>query len=329
MHGIMCIFFVIFISLLPDICLASQRILVVHSYHESQKGHVVEMTEGILEALEGANMEIKFFHMDTKRKNNKEWKIEAGIRAQQLVTDFKPHLVITMDDNAQQYFGRDLADRAGAPVVVFSGVNADPGKYGYPAANVTGVLERPNIVESIEFLQKIVPGVNRLLILSDKSPTADSFISYARSLSIPADIIAYEQPETFDQFKDTLKQYQGKVDAIGLYTLRTVARSSTDPGKVTEEELVEYINANHPIPTVAFFDTAAEAGALCGISVSMKEQGYSAGTMAKAILSGKSPQDFKIEPTSKGRIQLNLLTAERLGIQIKHFLIKRADVLVR
>lgn len=329
MHGITCTLSVFLIVLLPNFCSAAQRILVVHSYHESQRGHVVVMTEGILEALEGTDKEIKFFHMDTKRKNSEEWKRAAGQRAKELVEDFNPHLVITMDDNAQEYFGKDLAGRDGAPMVVFAGVNADPKKYGYPAKNVTGVLERTNIVESIEFLQKIVPGVNRLLILTDKSPTTDSFITYAKSLSLPGNIVAYEQPGTFDQFKDILKRYHDKVDAIGLYTLRTIARSNTDPQKVSEKELVEYINAKHPLPTVAFFDTAAKAGALCGITVSMKEQGYAAGVLAKEILSGTAPQDCEIEPTSKGRIQLNLQTAERLGIQIKHLYIKRADVLVR
>lgn len=329
MHGKICTLFILLFALLPNYCSAAQRVLVVHSYHESQRGHVVEMTEGLLEALEGADMEISFFHMDTKRRNTEEWKRAAGQRAKELMEDFNPHLVITMDDNAQEYFGKDLAGQSGAPVVVFGGVNADPGKYGYPAQNVTGVLERTNILESIEFLQKIVPGVDRLLILTDNSPTADSFIVYAKSLALPANIIAYEQPETFDQFKEILKRYHDRVDAIGLYTIRTIARSSAQPGQIPEEELVEYINANHPLPTVAFFDTAAEAGALCGISVSMKEQGYAAGMLAKAILSGKAPQDCKIEPTGKGRIQLNLQTAERLGIQIKHLLIKRADVLVR
>ena len=82
-------------------------------------------------------------------------------------------------------------------------------------------------------------------------------------------------------------------------------------------------------PTVGFFDTAAESGLLCGISVSMKEQGYAAGKIARGILGGRRPGDFPVRPTSNGRIQLNLVAAERLGIMIPYHIIRNAVVVVK
>jgi len=93
--------------------------------------------------------------------------------------------------------------------------------------------------------------------------------------------------------------------------------------------LVNYILENCDVPTVGFYDTAAESGILCGISVSMKEQGYSAGMLARGILEGGVPEDFKIAPTTKGRIQFNLKTAERLNIRIKYHMISRAIEVIR
>lgn len=306
-----------------------KRVLVVHSYHQSQQGHVVEMTEGIEEALSGLGIQVKYYHMDTKRKTSEEWKREAGAQAKAIVTNFEPELVITMDDNAQKYFAKDYAAIPGAPVFVFSGVNKDPKIYGFPAKNVTGVLERPNIIESLEFLKKIVPDAKNILMLSDKSPTTDGFIEYAKSLVMPLNVVAYEQVETFEQWRAIAEKYKDKVDAIGLYVIRTIARYEGMPEKVPETELVAYINKHTKLPTVGFFDSSAQAGILCGISVSMKEQGYAAGELARGILAGNSPDSFAVKPTSKGRIQLNLNTAEYLNINLKHSLIKRADILVR
>lgn len=306
-----------------------KRVLVVHSYHETQKGHVVEMTEGIEEALSGSNVELRYYFMDTKRQTSEEWKREAGVRAKAVVADFKPELVITMDDNAQKYFAKYYAGLPGAPEFVFSGVNKDPGLYGFPANNVTGVLERPNIIESVQFLKKIVPGVKTILILSDQSPTGDAFIEYAKSLDMPLDVIAYEQVNTFAQWQSILEKYKDKVDAIGLYVIRTIVREEGGQEKVPEAELVAYLHNYTGLPTVGFFDSSATAGVLCGISVSMREQGYAAGELARKILGGRSPESFVVKPTSKGRIQLNLQTADFLNIQLRHSLIKHADVLVR
>ncbi|MCP4692692.1 MAG: hypothetical protein GY859_31920 [Desulfobacterales bacterium] len=310
----------------PD---AMKRVLVVHSYHETQEGHVVEMTAGIEEALAESDVLIKYFHMDTKRKKDLEWKKKAGRMAARMMEEFKPVLVITMDDNAQQFFAKNYAGKKDAPIFVFGGVNADPAKYGFPAENVTGVLERPNVRESIELLQKIVPDVKKMVILSDKSPTTDSFCDYSKKLELPVEVLAYEQPRTFAEWKAAIGKYADRVDGFGIYVIRTIQRSREDKTHVHESELMAYLNENYKTPSVGFFDSAARAGVLCGISVSMKEQGYAAAKIAAAILKGARPADFTVAPTSKGRILLNLKTAEKLGVQVRYRIIRNAVEVIK
>lgn len=314
---------------LHPVLAAEPRVLIVHSYHASQKEHVVEMNRGIGAALADLPLEQRFYYMDTKRRTSEEWKKEAGREAGMLMAQFRPQVVITMDDNAQEYFARSHAGAPAPPYFVFGGLNGEPARYGFPAANVTGVLERPIVGESIKLLQKIVPSVNKLLILSDKSETTDAFVAFCKSLSLPATVVAYEQPRTLDEFRAVLENYRGQVDAIGLYVIRTIARSAADPSKVPEQELVGLINGHYRIPTVGFYDSAAESGLLCAISVSMWEQGYEAGLITRGILAGKKPADYPVRSTGKGRIQLNLRTAEQLGLQLPYELIKRAEVVIR
>ena len=319
----------LFLHFLAPVHAATPKILVVHSYHEDQKEHVVEMTKGIEEALDGVACQLRFVHMDTKRKTSEAWKRAAGQQAKLVLADYRPQVVLTMDDNAQQYFARDYAGAPGPPWFVFSGVNAEPGRYGFPAGNVTGVLERPNVVESIELLRKIRPDVKNLLVLADRSETTDPLIAYFKTLTLPVTVVAYEQPVTLEAWHAALERYHSRVDAIALYVVRTIARSATDPTKVPEQELVGMINEQYHLATVGLYDSAAQSGVLCGVSVSMREQGHAAGQIARELLAGKKPADFTVKPTDHGRIQLNLRTAEHLGIQIPYGVIKRADVVIR
>nr|WP_321465260.1 ABC transporter substrate binding protein [uncultured Desulfobulbus sp.] len=304
------------------------KILVVHSYHQDQQEHVVEMDKGIAEALHGVDCQLRSYYMDTKRRTDEAWKRTAGNEAKKIVAQYRPDVVIAMDDNAQKYFARGYAGQPGPPWFVFSGVNKDPGEYGYPAVNVTGVLERPNVLESVALLLKIQPQVKRLLIMADKSATTDPLVDYCKTLSLPVTVVAYEQPLTLAQWTKALDTYHEQVDAVGLYVLRTITRSATDPTKVPEQELIGMINQTYHLPTVGFFDSAAESGVLCAVSVSMREQGEAAGRIAKDLLAGKRPADFAVRPTDQGRIQLNLETAEHLGIQIPYSIIKRAEVVI-
>ncbi len=306
------------------------RILVVHSYHKTQAGHVVEMTEGIRAALEGSGAEVRYFHMDTKRRNSAGWKSKAGAQAMALLSAYDPSVVITMDDNAQEWFARHYASKPGAPDFVFGGVNDDPARYGFPAENVTGVIERPNVQESIELLARIVPKVRRILLLSDDSPTTAPFCEYVAKLNLPVAVVDCLRISTFDQWKQVIAAYRDRVDAFGVYVIRTIRRSETDPSQVPEAELAAFLAENTPLPSVGFFDSAARAGLLCGVSVSMREQGHAAGAIARELLlAGKRPADFPVSPTENGRILLNLQTAEKLGFSIQYDTIQRACEVIR
>ncbi|PID77705.1 MAG: hypothetical protein CSB24_00005 [Deltaproteobacteria bacterium] len=308
-----------------------RRVLVVHSYHESQANHVGMMQSGVDNIFFGSNFHVKHFYMDTKRDSSSEWKEISGQLALDLVRLWQPELVIALDDNAQKYFARFLAGKKDAPLVVFSGVNGNPADYGYPAANVTGLLERPNIVESISLLMKIVPGkIKKILLISDDSLTSSLFHDYVKTIKLPVEVAASVQVSTLAEWHQVIDKYQDQVDAIGVYVIRTIKRKAGANETVYEGELVDYINKTTNLPTVGFFDSAAEAGLLCGVSVSMEEQGRKAALIALDLLGGrKKVEDIEISPTKRGVIQLNLKTAKRNGVIIPYNIIKRADKVIR
>jgi len=125
--------------------------LYVASYHVGYA-----WSDGIETALRDAlhgKCEIAEFYMDTKRQKTSQHKQAAGMAAYQMIVDLQPDVVITSDDNAAKYLIVPYLVDSAIPVV-FSGINWTVEEYGFPAVNVTGIVEvapiRPMLLEGLK-----------------------------------------------------------------------------------------------------------------------------------------------------------------------------------
>lgn len=311
--------FTFFIGFALSVCapaMAGDKVLLVHSYH---KGYpwVDTITAGVQKGLEGSGAQLEIFYMDTKRKTSEEWKVKAGQMAKEKVDAFKPNVVITADDNAQAYFARYYASKF-SPQIVFCGVNAEASMYGFPASNVTGILERPHFLESLMLLKAIGRNIKTIAFITDDGPTSTAVCAYMRKLkkSSLIKIVSLDQPSTFAQWQALIKKYQNSVDSIAIFTYHTV--KETDGGDSIEpKKVINWTLANNKKPTVGFIDFAIEDGVLCGVVESGEDHGFEAAQIAKKILKGKKASDFRVKTAQKGSVMLNNKTAEKLGIEIK------------
>ena len=143
------------------------RVMVVMSYSK-ENPWCEEIKEGIDSVLAGGS-ELIYFYMNTKVD------IEGGERKAQEAHDlfkrFRPDGVIAADDNAQWLFVVPyLKDKVAVPVM-FCGVNAEPERYGYPASNISGILERGHILESLALAKQLVPSIRSIAFVARESPT--------------------------------------------------------------------------------------------------------------------------------------------------------------
>lgn len=306
----------------------ARRVLLVHSYHA---GYVWTdaITEGVKHGLKGTDIRLEIVYMDTKRRTSAAWKRRASQLAAEKVREFKPAVVITADDNAQALFGKDFAGRKDEPQLVFCGVNADPKTYGYPAANVTGILERPHFVQTVGLLLKILPDVKRVAVLSDDSPTSDAALKYAEMGHAPVKIVSCERPATFDEWQAAVRKCRTSADAVLLYMYHTVKKTAARDERVEPEAVLKWTLANLMKPIVCPVWFAAEDGCLCGVTHSGEEHGYRAAQMAKAIiLDGKTARDFPLVTGIKGAIYVNLKAAEALKIEVPYRIIRFAHKVI-
>ncbi|MBN2559929.1 MAG: hypothetical protein JXQ75_03240 [Phycisphaerae bacterium] len=306
----------------------TKRVLLVHSYHTGYPW-VDAITQGVKRALPGSSVDLQVFYMDTKLKTSEEWKTQAGQAAQQVVSEWQPDVVIAADDNAQQYFAKHYAGRP-MPQFVFCGVNAEPQDYGYPAPNVTGVVERPHFKASIDLLRKVCPGVKRLALVTDNSETSAGALHFMRGRNVGIEIASCETPGTFAKWQAAIERAQTSADAIAIYMYHTIKREGREGEELSmpPKEVMEWTIAHSTLPIVGFFIFTVDDGALCGLVESGVEHGFRAGRIALDVLKGKTAGSIPIVTALEGQSMLNLATAHRLGITIPANVIQGTDIVI-
>jgi ABC-type uncharacterized transport system substrate-binding protein len=303
---------------------SNPKVLLVDSYHAGYPWSDA-IVRGVNMALGGENVQMEVFHMDTKRRTDETWKRQAGLQADEIVAQWRPDVVVASDDNAQQYFARAYAGKK-QPAFVFCGLNAEPNAYGYPASNVTGILERPHFTASLRMLGQLLPGASRIAIISDDSETSTGAISYMTDPPSPWHIVSCDRPRTFDEWQEAVKRVQDQAEAIAVYMYHTVKRDGLELS-MEPKEVMAWTLANSRIPLVGFFIFAVDDGALCGYLESGAEHGFKAGRMALEILHGRKPAEIPIVTALEGYSMINVSTARRLGITIPRSVLDTTQII--
>lgn len=302
------------------------KVLHVMSFHSPWQWTDGQL-QGFQEAMQGVPTEYKVFQLDAKRNSSTEAKEKKGKEARDLIDAWKPDLVYTSDDEAQEYVAKYYVNKD--TPFVFSGVNADPKLYGFTGSrNNTGVLEQEHFVESVKLLKAIAPDVKRIAVVFDDAsmwdPVMKRMKEQARELP-GVQFVVWDVIRTFEEFKQKIRGYPGQADAIAMIG---IFNFKDENGKnVPFEEVLKWTTENSRLPDFSFWGNRVDYGTLCSVTVSEREQGLAAGRMARAILvEGKSPASFAMKPTVKGIPMLSLARAAKLGIKVKSGILLSAVV---
>src|SRR5262245_57478486 len=306
---------------------AQFKILHIMSYHSPWRWTDGQL-EGFKEAMAGVPVEYKVFQLDTKRHSTRPEIEKRAKEARALIESWKPDLVYTTDDDAQQhiavhYVNKDLP-------FVFSGVNNDPATYGFVGSrNITGVLEQEHFVESVNLLRSISPGVKRLAAVFDDAGMWEPVIARMRAhlAEVPGvEVVAWDRIRTWDEFQRKMKEYPSKADAVALIGVFNF--KDARGGNVPYQEILKWTAANSPLPDLSFWVDRVYHGTLVAVTVSEREQGLAAGRIARAILvDGKSAASFAMKPTVKGNPVVSLPRTNKLGINISSSVLLTAEVI--
>lgn len=301
------------LSHIPIVEAASNRILVVMSYEEDNPW-CMQIKEGIDSVLAG-DSDVKYFYMDTKKN------IDGGVRkaeeAHQLYKQFRPDGVIAADDNAQSMFVLPyLKDKVTTPVM-FCAVNAEPEKYGYPASNVSGILERSFIRESIAFAKQLVPSIETVGFLAKDSPSGRAILKQVEmeSDTYLTKFAGFKLVQTIEETLVVLEAYQKTSDA--LFISATNGILDADGNSLDNEQVTRIVAKAYKKPLIGANDFHVKYGVLCAVVKSGNAQGKISAEMLLKAMKGTPAKDIPVTVNKYGRRILNITAMKDLGIRPK------------
>jgi ABC-type uncharacterized transport system substrate-binding protein len=327
--------------------LAGQEVKRVYIAASYEKNHICggPQEEGVIKGLnkmgwfEGMNLKIKRYYMDTKRKNTTAelMKKEANIIFGQL-KEFKPDVLVVVDDNAFREVALPLADGKDLPVV-FSGMNGQPESYNAtkrfmdnrkkPGGNITGVYEKIYIVRSMMVMQSAIPGLKgkKVVGITDYSPTGNALtVQFEIELKTKPGNIDWELKKVSDwqAYTSLIKKLNEDKKTGALYPVALSLKVS-DTITYTAPEIFKWTVENSRKPEMALNYFFAKIGLFGGAAVDFKAMGLLAGKKAGQILNGEKAGNLSIEDAPDYAIVFNLKRAKELGIDIPHPLLTAAD----
>lgn len=312
---------------------APPRVLMLHSYHAEYRWEqelILGVTAGLLEsgyAVDDGAVTLDHFWMDTKRHNSPDYLATIVGEARDYILETRPDVVIATDNNAIEMVVATWPDES-VPFV-YAGLNNDPdeidGLTGRP--NITGVLERIHVAESMEWVATVFPDAQLVAVLSDSSHTAIVSAGDMRTALHESDRFLGAHmfsTNSYVEWKNLVSSISAVYDVllVGLYQTLHDERGVVLEGV----DVMAWTVENSAIPVVSLWDMGVIEGGLGGSVISGEAQGYEAGLMAARILQGESPQDIAVTMPRRGKLVLNSAAVQHWNVQIPLDLIEVSTI---
>ena len=329
------LFLIITVTLFLGIILSAAipKIFIVYSYDKDYAWNEALATS-IERTLDSTACQIQSFYMDTRLKNEQQWKVKSGQMALEEMNAFDPDVVIACDDNAQQYFVSLIPPEEKTPII-FCGVNTDPSVYGYPNEKTTGILERPFPLRSLILCKQIDPEIKTVAFIGDDTNSTDGYIKFLKEQNLgDFENLGFFKYEHFDKLLEDLQILEKFANCF--YFIRTTEFKDAKGNIISTQKAMEMINQVTDKPIIGLSDYIVYDGALCGVVPDPNFHGTLSAQMALQIANErKRPADFPIiayqsnfDDLEDGLSIINLNIAHEKNIRIPVELLNKVDVVV-
>lgn len=300
------------------------KVLLVNSYHYQYPWtraitRAVSSSFGVgLDAdgmvVNGATgkAELRIFYMDSKRNTQPEFIKERALEARELITRWRPDVVITSDDNAAKYLVAPFYHSSAIPFV-FCGINWSAEEYGFPTDNITGMIEVQLIDQLIELMKAYAAGERIALLKGDDLSARKEAGFYEKSFGLELDTRFVHD---FSQWKQEYLRLQREADMILIGNAASLKNWNRD-------EALSFVRKHTLVPT-GNWDKWMAPYSLFTVATKPEEQGLWAARQAMRILEGVKPADIPLVKNREAQIHLNMVLADTMGIVFPMELINQA-----
>ena len=294
------------------------RILILHSYCNKYVW-VKDINQGIKRELSKNNwFTAQYHYMHTDLFYEEDDLHRASVAARQAIKQFRPDILLAIDDSAQELVGKYYVNDPKMKIV-FAGINGEVTPYGYDKANnVTGIMEHKQFHPMKEMLAHLGQHLGhppRFAHLSDHSMA--SITDTAEAEKITWDPLVYLGGFTvadFEEWKKKALELNGKIDFLLVSGYRQLAFGKGNADFVPPEEIMAWTLKNVEVPVIGLNVFNSRDGAMISLGVSPYEQGEVATHMALELLAGKQISDLPIRPAKMYVISMSKRTLKRYGV---------------
>ncbi|MBN1868707.1 ABC transporter substrate-binding protein [Candidatus Sumerlaeota bacterium] len=298
-------------------------VLVVMSYEEAYPWNG-EIREGLEAALATDECRIEYFYMNVKV--DPAGGPKRAKKAHDLYRELKPDGAIVSDDAGQSMFVVPyLAGKVDTPVM-FCGVNAEPQEYGYPTSNVSGVLEREPMKQSLLFLRELVPSAKKFAFISQGTPTLKAVEKQLldEKDSYPLEYVGSRTVQSLPEAVAQVRELRSECDCLLYITMEGLADESGKP--LTDQEIIPTLVQAFEGPVITNALYRVKCGALGAVVKAGQEHGRLAAENLLKAMKGTPVSEIPIIQNRFGRRILNVDAMKALGIRPDPSLIRSAEL---
>lgn len=296
------LFLLFTLLLLSNISLFAQNnknILIINSYHRGFQWSD-DIINGIEDVLYDTKINANVLYMDSKRIDSKKYYKELKDLYEVQLKKSKYDLVVALDRFAYEFALQNYKDLFTDEPLYFIGIERffpeQVKKYNLEN-KVSGLLEKRAIDDMVKMIHKLMPKLEKLYIINDKSKNGndtDPFIQSAINDLNSKSTIEYIRSSTLDELSEKFSTYR-KNEAV--FFIRFY--NDKDGYLYKNGEIASMINKSK-LPVFSTDTLFIEKGSLGGKLVQIKTLGINAGKNILGILNGDLKNPFiKIDDSYK------------------------------
>lgn len=278
--------------------------------------------DGIEEIAGGAGHEIVYQWYNLEKAPGAGEKAAMGQAAVAQIKESGPDVVIVVGGDALRFIGVKIDDIPVVFTYVFSHVKTFP---ELPKPNIAGVT-RKSYAADIWALAHQLLGAKTVALLSKDNTAMQGVKKYLTALADKLEAasgVRYKEMYLVSTFEEWQKAVIDFPEAF-IY-LADTSRILKDGKEMPRDQVTAWTVANAKVPVVAATEIDAKAGALYSIVTSEKNMGRKAAEVAVKILSGASPGDIQYVQSKKGKLVINMKTAQQYGLEIPYEILESAE----
>lgn len=323
---LMALFSVAMVMVFAGHALKTKKVVVISFVDEEMARQVkgyAKVYEGINAVFEKAGIVPEYHWVEMEGLDNEAKKAAAGEAALARAKAVNPDLLILLNDDCVKYVGLKTNDIP----VVFAWVFGTPETLGLPKSNITGVFRRSYTVDIWSMAKRLLDVDTVALI----SKCTESMAGVKRYLTAGADQLAQASGvrymdmflvNTFEEWAEAVKNFP----ADFIYMADT-SRVTKGVKVLSRAEISRWTADNATVPVIAAAEVDVEAGALFSIVTSERAIGENAAEVALKILNGTAPADIPYVTCARGKLVVNVATAQRMGLDIPHEILSTAEAI--